>query len=366
LNKVWLFLSLFVEGAAVICCQPNWISPSFSQTVADTHRELPRQSLAKFQQTQRHMGSAITIVAYCESESIAIKSFDAAFSRIAQIESLFSDYQPDSYINRLVEKVQPGKPIRLDDDAWPLFERSHQIAQRTNGSFDYTLGRLTKLWRKTRKTGAFADPEELRQARESSGYRWVDLDEQRRTITIKHPKLQFDFGGIAKGYAADQALLELKEHGVSHALVNADGDIAVGDPPPVAKPNPTTPNGWRIAIHDRSGKATDSQYLLLANAGIASSGEEEQHVTIGDQVYSHILDPRTGRGVTGQRQATVVASNAADADAFASACNVLASKEIQALIAGQPGIQIQLIHDGTQFKTAGFPKSYRAESDQTP
>ena len=79
------------------------------------------------------------------------------------------------------------------------------------------------------------------QAAESVGYRHLRLDEERQNVALTVGKMQLDLGGIAKGYAADQALRSLREAGVASALVNASGDIAIGNPPPDLP-------GWKIGV----------------------------------------------------------------------------------------------------------------------
>src|SRR5262249_45347302 len=112
--------------------------------------------------------------------------------------------------------------------------------------------------------------------------------------------MQLDLGGIAKGYAADQALTTLKKDGITRALVAAGGDIAVSGPPPDAE-------GWTIGIaplEDPDQKPR--RYLLLHDAAVSTSGEAEQYVEIEGKRYSHIVDPHTGIGLVGRMSVTVV------------------------------------------------------------
>jgi thiamine biosynthesis lipoprotein len=160
--------------------------------------------------------------------------------------------------------------------------------------------------------------------------------------------MRLDLGGIAKGYAADQALAVLRDRGIPRALVDAGGDLAIGDPPPDAR-------GWRIAVatpHSTSsppssptpppedGAGTygaESTVLLLSNCGVATSGDAYQFVEFEGRRYSHIVDPRTGMGVVGASSVTVVAPDGMTADALASAVSVLGPEEGIALIDRTPG-----------------------------
>jgi thiamine biosynthesis lipoprotein len=129
--------------------------------------------------------------------------------------------------------------------------------------------------------------------------------------------MQLDLGGIAKGYAGDQALRTLRAAGIGAALVAASGDLAIGDAPPGTR-------GWRVGIGlpDRADNKLARQ-LLLANAAVSTSGDTEQFVELDGVRYSHILDPRTGVGLTNRVQASVIARHATATDALATTVCVL-------------------------------------------
>ena len=129
--------------------------------------------------------------------------------------------------------------------------------------------------------------------------------------------MRLDLGGIAAGYAADEALTALNQKGVTRAMIDASGDIVVGDPPPGTE-------GWRIGIAPLTDpKGPPSRFLLLKNASVTTSGDAFQHVEFGGKRYSHIVDPRTGLGLTDQSSVTVVARDGTTADSLATAVSVL-------------------------------------------
>ena len=107
------------------------------------------------------------------------------------------------------------------------------------------------------------------------------------------PHMRLDAGGIGMGYGVDEAMKVLKREGIASALIDASGDIGVSDAPPGER-------GWRIAIEPPSGEGKASQFVLLANYAITTSGDAFQALEIGGKRYSHIVDPRTGLGITGQ------------------------------------------------------------------
>jgi FAD:protein FMN transferase len=176
------------------------------------------------------------------------------------------------------------------------------------GAFDPTVGPFVELWRVARRTGKLPDRAALDSAAARVGWRHVHLDSAARAARLDVAGMRIDLGGIAKGYILDQARAELGRQGLRRVLLQAGGDISTGDPPPGRA-------GWRVA--GVPGGST------LANAAVSTSGDTEQFVIIGGVRYSHVLDPRTGVGLTSRRQATVVAPDGATADALATALTVL-------------------------------------------
>jgi thiamine biosynthesis lipoprotein len=127
--------------------------------------------------------------------------------------------------------------------------------------------------------------------------------------------MRIDLGGIAKGYILQDALAVLRRQGIPSAMIEAGGDLVVGDAPPGQA-------GWNVYV--ASGDATMlKRARALTNAAVATSGGSEQFFEVKGVRYSHVIDPRTGLGVTGRHIVTVIADNAALADAAATALSVL-------------------------------------------
>jgi thiamine biosynthesis lipoprotein len=146
------------------------------------------------------------------------------------------------------------------------------------------------------------------------------------------PKVRIDCGGIAKGYIIDRAFDCLSEHGLGRCLINAGGDMRLGDPPPGR-------TGWRVEV---AGLAVDQpglRRLELSRCALATSGDLWQYQLIDGVRRSHIVDPRTGVGVPGPISVTVVAATAVEADAAATALTVMPPEAGFALVADRGGIE---------------------------
>jgi thiamine biosynthesis lipoprotein len=149
--------------------------------------------------------------------------------------------------------------------------------------------------------------------------------------------MRLDLGGIGKGFAADKALRILEGHGIRRAMIVAGGEVRVGEAPPGEQ-------GWKIGVAPLdSPDQPPTQYLLLRNAAVSTSGDAEQYVVIGGERYSHIVDPHTGLGLTGQRSVTVLARRGTEADPLATALNVLGPDKGILLVERFPGFAVLFV-----------------------
>ena len=259
------------------------------------------------------MGTRFAITCYHGHSNEAKIAADAAFDQAERINQVASDYVADSELLGL-SKGPDGVPVAVSPLLFQLILEARDLAEKTGGLFDPTLGPLTRLWRESRRRKALPAPETLAAARAATGWQSLFLDPQNLTITLTKPAMRLDLGGIAKGQAADAMLTSMKNCGIPRSCITAGGDIRVGDPPPAT-------SGWKIGIRTLAGK-DDSQFLFLANCGVSTSGDLHQFIEIGGTRYSHIIDPATRLGLTRGVAATVIAPTATVSDAVATACCV--------------------------------------------
>lgn len=306
--------------------------------------------LARFESTQPHMGVPFKIIIYAPDEATATRATRAAFARIAELDGILSDYNPESELNRLARQGHQGS-VRLSDDLWRVLSASQQLARATGGAFDVTVGPYVRLWRRARRQKEMPSPERLAEARSAVSYQWLELDESTHSARLLRPNMRLDLGGIGMGYAVDEALAVLREQGIRHALVDASGDIGAAEAPPGTQ-------GWRIGVVPLSDDGTPSRVILLANAAVTTAGDAFQHVVIDGQRYSHIVDPRTGLGMTDQIGVTVVARDCITADSLDTAVSVLGPKAGLALVEATPGAAafiVRPVAGGVEtFESRGF------------
>ena len=261
------------------------------------------------------MGTMFRIELYATDPTAAEKASQLAFERIDQLEKTCSDYRPDSELTALNRSTEH----HASADLFAVITRSQQISVISDGAFDITAGHLTNLWRRSKRKLALPTPEQLAKSRSLTDYRLIQLAPATRTVRLARPGMQLDLGGIAKGYAADEALKLLTQHGFPSAIVAASGDLAIGDAPP------DQPQGWQIKVRTfEAPEATDRLLTLqLKNCGISTSGDIHQSVEINGQRYSHIVDPSTGLGLTRRISCSVIAQDATTSDANATAACIL-------------------------------------------
>jgi FAD:protein FMN transferase len=308
--------------------------------------------LSRFSFGEPHMGTWFKITLYAADKQTAQHAAAKAFERIAELDRMLTDYNSESELMRLCQK-SGGPPLRVSHELFFVLNRAQEVAERSGGAFDVTVGPIVRLWRRARRTGRLPEPQQVAEARALVGYQRVRLDEKAQTVQLLKSGMRLDLGGIAKGYAADEALLALKRLEITRALVAAGGDIAVGDPP-------TDAPGWNIAFA-RLGEPPDkpSGHAILRNAAISTSGDTEQFVEIDGKRYSHIVDPRTGMPLTSRCTATVIANDGTAADSLTKVASILEPDQAFAIIDGFRGASALVVrqsdHGLQTFASKGFP-----------
>jgi len=292
----------------------------------------PVSALAASQQlyeaAEPHMGSVIRIKLYAAGPQQGAAAFRAAFDRITQLDEALSDYKPASELNR-IGRSAVGNPVGVSQDLFRVLAASLKLSEESAGAFDVTLGPVIRLWRQARTDHRIPTPEALREAAGRCGYRKLHLDAAAGTVLLDQPGMQLDLGAIAKGYAADAALLVLAQSGIRSALVAASGDLAIGEAPPGQR-------GWKIGVSRGGSEGGLERILVLHNAAVSTSGDAEQHLQIEGKRYSHIVDPATNMGLTTPITVTIVARRGMDADSLATAVSVLGADRGMAVIRKHP------------------------------
>jgi len=293
-------------------------------------------TMNRFEFTQTEMAVPIRIVLHAADDTTAAEAARAAFARFHELNALLSDYDPQSELRRLCDTSSEGNPVRVSGDLWRVLARAIELSERSEGAFDVTVGPVVRLWRNARRTKELPSPKSLQAALSRVGYRSVRLHPEQQAVELLRPKMRLDLGGIAKGYAVDEAIRALRKRGITRMMVAAGGNIGLGDPPP-GKP------GWRIGIAPPDAHSPARQYLWLSRVAISTSGDLWQYAVIDGVRYSHLIDPRTGMALTDHSSVTVVGPDGLSTDGLSSAVAVLGPEKGLKLVENTPGAAAMIV-----------------------
>jgi len=217
-----------------------------------------------------------------------------------------------------------GDPVLVGADTYTVLKHSQEYSRVTKGTFDITVWPLIDLWKQSAKSNTFPTNEQIQKARRAVGADNIQLLPN-NFVKRNNPGTRIDLGGIAKGYAIDEVARIFREHGISSFFIDAGGDILVGGQNCSGKP-------WRVGIRDPRDKSTIIDIVEVIDGAVATSGNYEQYFTIGNERWSHIIDPHSGFPQRNVISSTVIAPTAMEADALATALCVLGGQPGTALI----------------------------------
>jgi thiamine biosynthesis lipoprotein len=275
------------------------------------------------------------------------KSFrqrEVAIAEIERVEDLMTDWRA-SPLTELNASAGEGARV-VPEELARLIERALRLGALTGGAFDVTYAGAGQLWDFKADPPRIPDADALREAVSHVGFARIVVDLEASTVEVP-AGMRLGLGGIAKGYGVDRSMQVLLEHGIEHAIVSAGGDLKVlglkfGE-------------SWQIAIRHPRDEERVLAVLPVSNTCVMTSGDYERFFEWEGRRYHHILDPRTGEPATGCMSATVVAPDAADADALATALCVLDPATGLALVERLDRVEALLVGmDGKVHASSGL------------
>lgn len=265
------------------------------------------------------MGTTLTITLDAPAEPAAQECLEAAFTEVARLETLLSDYDPHSELSRL-GTASGGAPCAVGPELEEVLGTSLGVSQDTQGAFDVSVGPLVQLWRQARSVLELPSAEAQQRARALVGWRGIELDRANHRVRLAHAGAALDLGGIGKGFALDRAAAILRARGFPRALLDFGGQLLALDAPRGA-------TGWLAELRDpRDASGPALCELRLCNVSLSTSSDDQRGTLIQGRRCSHIFDPRTGAPVEGRLEASVLSSSATLADAWSTALYVLGSE----------------------------------------
>jgi thiamine biosynthesis lipoprotein len=269
----------------------------------------------------------------------------SALDEIDRLEDELSVFRGTSAISALNARAADG-PVAVSASLVELLAHCADVHRDTGGAFDITTTPLSRCWGFLRREGRLPEAAEIDAARALVGLDAVSLDRERGTVAFTRRGVELNLGAIGKGYALDRAAGVLRQAGVGHALLSAGSSslVAIGG----------GEAGWLIDLVSSlvPGRAIAS--VRLRDAALGTSGAGEQFVIAGGRRYGHVIDPRTGWPAAGVLSASVVASDAARADALSTAFLVGGLALAERYCASHPGVLAVVTPDDGSGRPAVF------------
>lgn len=267
-------------------------------------------------------------------------AIEAALAEVERIEQIMSEWRPTSELSQLNDAA--GGAMRpLSPELFEVLQRSKIIAEATDGAFDPTFYAVGQLW-KFEPGSRPPTREQIAAKLPLVDWRAIELDPNTGGGRLAKPGMKVGLGAIAKGYGVDRASQVLRTHGFVHHIVEGGGDTYVSGTKAGAP--------WRVGIQRPDGPGSLAA-IPASDQAIVTSGGYQRFLEVDGKRYAHIIDPRTGWPLDESMSAqsiTVLAGDATDADAYATAVAVMGPEKGLAYVEAHAALEAVLVaRDGT-------------------
>jgi FAD:protein FMN transferase len=264
-----------------------------------------------FKKKLKLMGNQFEFLLLHEDLVVSEQICELAIQEIKRIEKVFTTFSDDSITNKINQNAGI-QAIEVDLEVFNLLKRSLKISEITQGAFDISYGSIdTSFWNFDKKMTKLPNQAEAQKSVKLINFRNIILDEKNQTVFLKEKGMRIGFGGIGKGYAADEAKKICIKYGIKAGVVNASGDLTTWGKQESGK-------DWTVGIMNPYFKNQPFSYLSISDFAVATSGTYEKFVEIDGKKYSHTINPKTGFPTEGIESVTIIAPTAELADAFAT------------------------------------------------
>ncbi len=281
------------------------------------------------------MTTPIDLVLWEEDTGKAEAISQEVFKEFDRIEQQMSRYIETSELSR-INRLAFRESVIVSPSLFSVLNSAMNISKLSQGAFDITFASVGYMYDFRKKLKPVNS--KIQQNLDLFHYQNVLLDSNTETVKFTKEGVLIDLGGIAKGYAVDQGIAILNNHGVTSAHLSAGGDMRLlGD-------KRGTP--WIIGVKNPRDESKQSIVLPLSDTAVSTSGDYERFFMDekGERVH-HILSPKTGKPVKGMMSVTILANNAITSDGLSTAVFVLGVEDGLALINKLKGVDAILIDE---------------------
>jgi thiamine biosynthesis lipoprotein len=296
------------------------------------------------------MGTYMNLTAFGEQAEAALNN---AENRITELEALWSTTDENSEIYAANHSL--GEAVALSPETEELLRFALEIAEQTSGALDPTIYPLVEAWGFISQEYRVPSAQEISELLSFTGYEKVVLENHAVTLPTG---TQLDLGAVGKGYTGELLAEDLKEQGITSALLDIGGNIQmVGGRPDGTK--------WRLGIRNPFGEGSFG-ILEAEDSAVVTSGGYERYFTDEDgTTYWHILDPATGYPAESDLvSVTIISESGVLADALSTAIFVMGLEEGSEYWRSHGGFDMLLMtQDGEIYLTEGIEDSFTLEDE---
>lgn len=307
-----------------------------------------------YQKNRALMDTFVTITAVSDTPEKADAAIDRAFAVIESFGNAIDFYKETSELSE-INRNAGVRPVKVSATTFELIETALKVARDSGGAFDPTIGPVMKLWDffgKKKPSDAA-----VKAALPLVNFRNVLLSKGKSTVFLRKKGMLLDLGGIAKGFAADLAVADMKSSGISAGIVAIAGDIRTFGRKPDAKP-------WNIGVKNPRPKGKDDSLIAtvrLADRAISTSGDYERYFLVGIERFHHLIDPKTGYPADGFISVSIVTDRGVFSDGYDNAVFVLGPEKGLNLVRKMGFDAIMISKDGKVSITEGLKDSTTLE-----
>lgn len=280
-----------------------------------------------FKRSRPMMGTIFEITVAGSTDELAEPAVRAALDEIQRLETVLSEWRPDSEISR-INAAAGSQPVQVGEETMAVVKAGVEVSRWSDGAFDLSWAALRGMY--TFQPGEENIPplRDVRAKLPLVDWQRIAVDDAAQTIFLSRDGMAIGTGGIAKGYALDRAAAILQRAGLASFMLFGGGQVQVrgmrGD------------RAWRVGIqHPR--QPTYFAFLEATGGSVSTSGDyEHAFVDREGRRWHHIIDTDTGLPSTKSMSVTLLSERGIYADALSTAAFVLGPERALAMLAALP------------------------------
>ncbi|MCY6484850.1 FAD:protein FMN transferase [Clostridium aestuarii] len=302
------------------------------------------------------LGTFCTVTVY---DKVSTDVLEKVFDELSTIEDKMSINKDTSEVININSKSGLDY-VNVSDDTFYVIQKGTYYSQLSNGKFDISIGPIVKLWNIGTDKARLPSTEEIKNKLPLVNHKNILINQAEKKVMLNKKDMRLDLGGIAKGYAADEAKKILKENGVNHAIINLGGNIlTLGN-----KPNKSN---WKLGVQnpfEPRGKYLGT--LKVADKSVVTSGVYERYFEKDGKRYHHILNPKDGYPVTNSLvSVSIISDNSIDGDALSTTAFALGLNDGLKLIESLDNIDaIFVTKDSDIYISSGLKNIFEIKNDK--